>query len=80
MRTTIRLKGELLDMAKRKAATEGRSLTAFIESAVRAELARTQPRRSVKLPISRASGGFRTGVDLVKTNAVEDDLDLERGS
>jgi uncharacterized protein (DUF1778 family) len=80
MRTTIRLKGELLDLAKRKAAAEGRSLTAFIEAAVRAELARVQPRRAIKLPVSKAKGGFRTGVDLIKTNALEDELDLERGS
>jgi uncharacterized protein (DUF1778 family) len=80
MRTTVRLKGELLDLAKRKAAAEGRSLTAFIEAAVRAELARVQPRRAIKLPVSKAKGGFRAGVDLIKTNALEDELDLERGS
>jgi len=78
MRTTVRLRGELLELAKRKAAEQGRSLTALIEDAVRQELARPAKRRRVDVPISRARGGALPGVDLVKTNALEDDLDRTR--
>lgn len=78
MRTTVRLRGELLELAKRKAAEQGRSLTALIEDAVRQELARPAARKRVKIPVSTASGGAKPGIDLVKTNLLEDDLDLSR--
>jgi hypothetical protein len=78
MRTTVRLRGELLEAAKRKAAEQGRSLTALIEDAVRHELARPAKRERVEIPISKATGGPLPGVDLIKTNALEDDLDRTR--
>ncbi len=78
MRTTVRLRGELLEAAKRKAAEQGRSLTALIEDAVRHELARPAARKRIKVPVSKARGGPRAGVDLIKTNLLEDELETAR--
>jgi hypothetical protein len=78
MRTTVRLRGELLELAKLKAAEQGRSLTALIEDAVRQELTRSVKNRRIEIPVSRSAGGARPGVDLTKTNALEDELDRTR--
>jgi hypothetical protein len=78
MRTTVRLRGELLELAKRKAAEQGRSLTALIEDAVRHEVARPAKSRHIDIPVSKATGGALPGIDLVKTSALEDDLDRTR--
>ena len=63
-RTTVRLPGELLVQAKRKAAAEGRTLTSLIEEGLRrvvAEKRETVPRARVVLPVSTARGGFAPG-------------------
>lgn len=80
MRTTIRLKGELLEMAKRKAASQGRTLTAFIEDAVRNALLRDPAAKTpIAIPVSSATGGFRPGFDPVKINQQIEELeDIER--
>lgn len=66
MRTTVRLRDELLKRAKRRAAEEGRTLTSIIEEGVALVLAkpRTGIRERVELPISTATGGVLSGVDL----------------
>jgi hypothetical protein len=71
MRTTIRLDGELLRQAKRRALETGRTLNAVIEDALRAALqARRSPEtRPVELPVSGA-GGTLPGVDLDNTAAL----------
>lgn len=61
-RTTVRLPEELLLRAKRKAAAEGRTLTALIEDGLRlvtAESRRPEKRKRVLPRISKASGGVR---------------------
>jgi len=78
VRTTVRLRGELLELAKRKAAEQGRSLTALIEDALRHELARPATRRRIKIPVSKATGGALSGVDLIKTNRLEDEIERSR--
>lgn len=63
-RTTVRLPGELLVQAKRKAAAEGRTLTSLIEEGLRrvvAEKRDTAQPRSVTIPVSSARGGFAPG-------------------
>jgi hypothetical protein len=73
MRTTIRLRDDLLRRAKKRAADENRTLTALIEEAVALALARpvdSAPRR-VALPVSRARGGLRPGVDLNRSADLE---------
>ena len=61
-RTTVRLPGELLLQAKRKAAAEGRTLTSLIEEGLRRVMAEkreaAQP-RSVTLPVSSAKGWLK---------------------
>lgn len=74
MRTTIRLKGELLEMAKQKAASQGRTLTALIEDAVRAELAKTPKPKPVKLPLVQGQG-LQPGIDINDMGALEDVMD-----
>ena len=69
-RTTVRLPEDLLRRAKRKAAAEGRTLTALIEDGLRRVVvekeskAKPKRRRHVSIPVSRATGGFRPGMDL----------------
>ncbi len=66
MRTTIRLDDDLLARAKALAAHTGRTLTAVIEDALRAALARRRPRKaraSADLP-TYGRGGLRPGIDL----------------
>lgn len=80
-RTTIRMNDQLLADAKQAAARAGRSLTALIEDALRAALAR-QPagrrRRRVRLTTVRGRGP-RPDIDLDRTAALLDVLDRADG-
>jgi hypothetical protein len=78
-RTTVRLPVDLLRRAKRKAADEGRTLTALIEEGLRTVVAdQVKPQRKrVNLPVSRATGGLMPGVDLVDRSAIDEIDDLE---
>ncbi len=83
-RTTVRLPKDLLAQAKRKAAAEGSTLTALIESGLRlmvvekprhAGAARTLPR------FSTATGAPFPGIDISDSaalQAIEDHDDAER--
>ena len=74
MRTTIRLDADLLAQAKRLALRTGRTLTAVIEDALRAAVARGTGRRQrdrVVLPTFRGNGVL-PGVDLDDTAALLD--------
>jgi hypothetical protein len=77
MRTTIRLRDELLRRAKRRAAEEQRTLTSIVEEGVSLVLARPVGRRQprVALPVSRATGGVLPGVDLNRTSDLEAIMD-----
>ncbi|HJU17768.1 MAG TPA: ribbon-helix-helix protein, CopG family [Stellaceae bacterium] len=75
-RTTVRLPEELLRRAKRKAAAEGRTLTALIEDGLRRVIAES-PKIARSLPrISAAGGGLRPGIDLTMPSALQDSDDL----
>lgn len=77
MRTTIRLDDDLLARAKRLALRAGRTLTAVIEDALRAALARGNPHghgQRVQLPTFRG-GGLLPGVDLDDTAALLEVMD-----
>jgi len=79
-RTTVRLPTELLRRAKRKAAAEGRTLTALIEDGLRlavAEKPKSAKRRRVMLPVSSATGGLLPGVDLTQMWKIWEMEDLE---
>jgi hypothetical protein len=80
-RTTIRLPAELLKQAKRKAAAEGRTLTALIEEGLRRVVVgekQKPPRTKYRpLPVSKATGGLRPGVDLTQMWKIYEMEDLE---
>ena len=78
-RTTVRLPDDLIRRAKRKAAAEGRSLTALIEAGLRRELSeRPRARRTdrVRPPVSSATGGLMPGIDLDDTASLQEMDDL----
>lgn len=79
MRTTVRLDDTLLARAKEHAARERRTLTSLIEEGLTVVIEKRarQPRERVVLPVSKAGGGVRPGVDL-NNNAVLLDLLDER--
>jgi hypothetical protein len=81
MRTTVRLPGDLLARAKRKAAAEGRTLTSLIEDGLRRvvdERGKPGRRRRVVLPrVSKATGGLLPGIDLTRFSDYQEMEDLE---
>jgi hypothetical protein len=79
-RTTVRLPTDLIRRAKRKAAAEGRSLTALIEDGLRRvvnERASIDRARRVLPPVSSAVGGVAPGIDLNDSAALQEMDDLE---
>jgi hypothetical protein len=78
-RTTVRLPEELMRRAKRKAADEGRSLTALIEDAVRRVVSEaSDPKGKRVLPrVSTATGGLMPGIDWNDLATLEEMDDLE---
>lgn len=73
MRTTVRLRDDLLERMKKRAAEEHRTLASLVEEGVTLVLTGpARPRRSrVKVPVSRASGGVMPGVDLNRSTDLE---------
>jgi len=78
-RTTVRLPQELLRRAKRKAAEEGRTLTALIEDGLRLVMGGNNPvkARRVLPRFSDASGGPLPGIDISDSAALQEMDDLE---
>jgi len=79
-RTTVRLPPDLVKRAKRKAAAEGRTLTALIEEGLRLVVAedRSEASRKRVLPrVSTATGGPMPGVDHTNFSALQEMEDLE---
>ena len=78
MRTTVRLGESLLTKAKQEARRRGETLTSLMERGLRLAISgshtRARPAR-VKLPVSKATGGVRPGIDLDDTSALLDHLD-----
>ncbi|MBV8106107.1 MAG: ribbon-helix-helix protein, CopG family [Hyphomicrobiales bacterium] len=82
-RTTVRLPEDLVRRAKRKAAAEGRSLTALIEDGLRRVVDETSGLRQAERvlpPVSSATGGLMPGIDLDDSAALQelDDLSYVR--
>jgi hypothetical protein len=82
-RTTVRLPEDLVRRAKRKAAAEGRSLTALIEDGLRRVLGERSPAAPMKRvlpPVSSATGGLMPGITLDESSALQegDDVDAAR--
>jgi hypothetical protein len=82
-RTTVRLPEELLNRARRKAASENRTLTSLIEDGLRAVLSenrKVKKRKPVMPRVSKALGGLLPGIDLTDPSTLQeaDDLDYIR--
>jgi hypothetical protein len=73
-RTTVRLPKELLVRAKRKAAAQGRTLTALIEDGLRIVVAEKPKSARPHVPprISKAGGGMAPGMTLHELEELED--------
>jgi hypothetical protein len=79
-RTTVRLPEDLIKRAKRKAAAEGRTLTALIEEGLRlvvAEKRGAASRKRVMPRVSTATGGPMPGIDVTDGSALQEMDDLE---
>jgi hypothetical protein len=79
-RTTVRLPEDLIRRAKRKAAAEGRTLTALIEEGLRMLVVenRKAPKAKRVLPrVSKATGGPMPGIDITDGSALQEMDDLE---
>jgi hypothetical protein len=76
-RTTVRLPAELLKKAQRKAAAEGRTLTALMEDGLRYVVSdKPAEKQERKMPrVSTATGGFASGINSVRD--IEEMMDLE---
>jgi hypothetical protein len=75
MRTTVRLDPALMAKVKEESAHTGETLTAMIERGLRLVLARSRrsrPRTIIRVPVSRATGGLRPGVNLDDSAALLD--------
>jgi hypothetical protein len=74
MRTTVRIKDDLLRRARKRAADEGRTLTSLIEDGLTLLLAKPKAsrRERVELPVSKASGGVLPGIDLNRSSDLEE--------
>lgn len=80
-RTTVRLPKELLNRARKKAAAEGKTLTALMEDGLRFVVDEKQPPKRAKhrkLPrVSSATGGFYPWVDISNNAAIQEMEDLD---
>jgi hypothetical protein len=74
MRTTVRIKDDLLKRAKKRAADEGRTLTSLVEDGLTLILAKPKAnrRKRVELPVSKATGGVLPGIDLNRSSDLEE--------
>jgi plasmid stability protein len=80
MRTTITLDDGLAADLKRRARTEGKSVSAIIAEALRAQLGkRAMPPKTAPFRlVTVKGGGLRPGVDVTKLRALDEIEDLER--
>ena len=80
-RTTVRLPDDLIIRAKHKAAAEGRTLTALIEDGLRRVLSeRVSSDDRIPPPVSTATGGLMSGIDLNATAELQEMEDLDQVS
>jgi hypothetical protein len=83
MRTTISLEARLAERVKRKAASEGLSVSAFIAKTLDDALKRVaQPAAPPFRLVTVKGGGLQAGVDLDRPNALvtaDDEQAFERG-
>jgi hypothetical protein len=78
-RTTVRLPSDLLDRARQKAASEGRTLTSVIEDGLRMVTAPAGGggRKRILPRVSQAKGGMMPGYESLTHSQLEELDDLE---
>jgi hypothetical protein len=75
-RTTVRLPGELLTRARRKAADEGRTLTSLIEEGLRRVVAEKPQAKERVIPrVSKAKGWLAPGISSLKEAEERDEVE-----
>jgi plasmid stability protein len=76
VRTTVRIDDDLYRCVKARAATEGRTVAAVLEDAVRIGMTTDQRAASERFRVrAHGSGGVLPGVDLASNPAVREVLD-----
>ncbi len=75
MRTTLALDDRILAETKARAHEAGVTLGAYVEEVLRRDLARARERRTpVRLTVSSATSGGRSGIDLSSNHGLYDAL------
>ncbi|MFO1125694.1 MAG: hypothetical protein U1E25_10665 [Methylocystis sp.] len=80
-RTTVRLPDDLLRQARKKAATDDRTLTSMIEEGLRLVLAgerRSAPASPRYARVSQGTGGPAAGMDFPRMRDIDEQDDVER--
>ncbi|MGB4779382.1 hypothetical protein [Microbacterium sp.] len=78
MRTTLSINDRLLAQAKERAHAAGLTLGAYVEEAIRRDLATERSARgTVRLTVSSASGGAQRGVDLTTNRGLYDAMGID---
>ncbi|MCL4446364.1 MAG: type II toxin-antitoxin system VapB family antitoxin [Actinobacteria bacterium] len=75
MRTTIAIKDQLLDAAKKAARHRGATLGQLVEDALRRELAESTAREGPPVPIFTGDGGLQPGVPYRSNRAMAEFLE-----
>lgn len=76
MRTTVSIDDDLLETARQRATSRGKTLNQLLEDALRRELAATeQAAARPPVPVFRAGTGPRPGIDLTSNRALHEVLD-----
>ncbi len=76
MKTTLNLNDRVLQLAKRRAARDGITLTRFVEDALRARLEEARGRaRAFRLRLETVTGDAPPNVDIDDRNALYDVID-----
>jgi hypothetical protein len=78
-RTNISLPTELVRLAERKAAEQGRTLTELVEEGVRQVVGEKKPVQKPrgKVPVSSATGGFNPGFENMTYRDIQQMDDIE---
>lgn len=73
-RTTVRIDDDLLRRTRKLAAEEGRTLTALIEEGLKwvTMKRRRGETKTIELPVSKASGGALSGIDINRSAELEE--------
>ena len=75
MKTTLNLNDQILTRAKARAASEGTSLTRFVEDALRSKLMDGERKEPYKLDLVTVQGHAPPNVDISDREALYDVLD-----